>query len=507
MKVQGSKFEVETSNLELRTLNFQPPTNMALLSYSFCMAMLHSLWQAGALLLFYFIIDKALLQKHSPLVKRNFLFVLLATQLSLFIITFLIYLFAGGNDIASNNIASHMPQFLSADAVYSVTPWLFSAYVLILSWKIIRALYTWHCFKQQYKIGLQKPSIELKLFAEQKAHQFGIKRKVKLWFSNTINTPVTFGFLRPVILLPVALMNNISASQAETLILHELAHIRTNDYLLNWFLLSSETIFFFNPFIALACRRIRLEREQFCDITVIAFEYKPALYAEALLQAERIKQMIPGFQLAAVSKKKQLLRRIHFFSKQKDFKQGHRIGIIAPLIGIIFFIAMYSFVIFPSNGNQQTTTASIESIPDIPYSNGDLNTAFANNVSAAIEKSGFVDEVMKRVEKQRPALERQMKKLQPMIRSIQAKAEKFAENITENFAMPVAVQENDATREIVIREETSGSKSASVRVYQLSYQDGKWILQPKMMVTANAILPDSLSGKKDSGVKRLLPPQ
>src|SRR2546423_4325820 len=122
---------------------------MALLSYSFCMAMLHSLWQAGLLLLFYFVIDKALLQKHSPLVKRNFLFVLLATQLSLFIITFFIYFFAGENDIPSNNIVGLMPQLLSANIVHAVTPCLFSAYVCILSWKIARALYTWHCFKQQ----------------------------------------------------------------------------------------------------------------------------------------------------------------------------------------------------------------------------------------------------------------------------------------------------------------------------------------------------------------------
>src|SRR4051812_19257724 len=90
--------------LVLPTIIYQQ-TIMALLSYSFCMAMLHSLWQAGSLLLFYFIIDKALLKNHSPLVKRNFLFVLLATQLSLFIITFLIYFFAAGNDIPSENIA------------------------------------------------------------------------------------------------------------------------------------------------------------------------------------------------------------------------------------------------------------------------------------------------------------------------------------------------------------------------------------------------------------------
>ncbi|MBK6635063.1 MAG: M48 family metalloprotease [Chitinophagaceae bacterium] len=58
-----------------------------------------------------------------------------------------------------------------------------------------------------------------------------------------------FWFFKPVILLPVALVNNISTQQAETLILHELAHIRTNDYLLNWFLLTAETLFFLILFV------------------------------------------------------------------------------------------------------------------------------------------------------------------------------------------------------------------------------------------------------------------
>ena len=479
---------------------------MALLSYSFCMTMLHSLWQAGLLWFFYFMGDKALLQKHSPLVKRNILFVLLFTQLLLFIITFFIFLFAGETDIPTNSIADMTSRFLTANSVYAVAPWLFTAYTFIISWKIIKALYTWHCFRQQYNQGLEKPCIELKLFADQKAHLFGINRKITLWLSNTINTPVTFGTLKPVILLPVALLNNISTIQAETLILHELTHIRTNDYLLNWFLLTIETIFFFNPFVALACKRIRLEREQYCDICVMDFDYKPALYAEALLQAERIKQMIPGLSLAAVSRKKQLLHRIRFFSAQKDFKQKGRMGIVAPLIGLLLVFVVYSLVIFPSKTIHENAVASIMPAGTVQGKSTDLKTVFENNVSAAMEKTGL-NEVIKKVEKQRPVIERQVKKTKPFIQAIQAKAEDPAENIREDIVMPVTVKENDATSEIVIREESSGSKTASVKVYQLAYQDGQWILQPQIMVTANARLTDSLPGKKDKGLKRLLPPQ
>jgi len=54
-----------------------------------------------------------------------------------------------------------------------------------------------------------------------------------------------------------------------------------------------------------------------CDMNVISFEYSPALYAETLLLAERMKRLTPVFQLAAVNRKKHLLQRIRFFTSDK----------------------------------------------------------------------------------------------------------------------------------------------------------------------------------------------
>ncbi len=481
---------------------------MTQLSYSFCMSMLHSLWQAGALLLCYMIVDKVFLQKDSPLVKRNFLFLLLGTQGTLFIITFFIYFFAGGNEAAAISFRNMLPGFLSNENVQLVTPWIFCAYVLIISYKLVKAVYTWYCFKQQYKQGLQRPEIDLKLFTESKAHQFGIKRKVKLWLSSTINTPVTFGFLKPVILLPVALLNNISAQQAETLILHELTHIRANDYLLNWFLLSAETIFFFNPFVALVCKKIRLEREQYCDISVIAFDYAPSLYAETLLQAERVKRLIPNFQLAAVSRKKQLLHRIHFFSTDKNFKQEKRISFIAPLVGLFLLVGSFSFMLLHSGGT--AITYSITTTPPgfYPTSSAEINDAVIANTPLPEIKTPDLNAILAKVEKQRPVIEKQLKKLQPLIRSIEKNAEEFSDEVSKDFVTPIVEKENDAARQVIVKEESSGSRSASIKVYWLRFENGKWVLQPDWMATAMENTGDTLTKRLDSGrVKKLLPPQ
>lgn len=479
---------------------------MTQFSYSFCMAILHSFWQAALLLVLFIAVDKILLRKNSPLAKRNFLFTLVASQLLLLSFTFLIYFTGTQTNSAITEISNAVSGFLGTENIKAAAPWVFSLYIFIIFYKLLKTLYTWYQFKQQYKLGLQKPGIDLKLFTELKAHQFGIKRKVKLWLSNSINTPVTFGFFRPMILLPIALVNNISVQQAETLILHELTHIRTNDYLLNWFLLFADTIFFYNPFVTALCNKIRMEREKNCDISVMAFEYSPALYAETLLQAERIKQLIPNFQLAAVNRKKQLLQRIRFFSTSQNFKQPLRFNIITPLIGLFLLLFLSSAILF-NTGNPVSSVSTASTLPWLPVSNSLVADAeFIKNIIPGDEEMATL---VNEVEKQRPVIEKKIKELEPAIKAVQEPVEDMASLEPEqSFAMPATVQENDESRQVIVKEESSGS--ASVKVYYLGFENGQWVLKPRWSLSAREISTDSVLKKMDSSrdkIKRIIPPQ
>lgn len=484
---------------------------MSSFSYSFSMAMLHSLWQSALLWLLYMAVNRFFLQRNSPLEKRNFLFVLLSTQLALFILSFFIYLSIPGAAAAENSFADITDSFLSQQDIYIITPWLFRVYLTIISYKLIKAIYTWYRFKQQYNRGLHKPHIDLKLFTELKAHHYGIKRKVKLWLSSTINTPVTFGFFKPVILLPLALTNNISLQQAETLILHELTHIRTNDYLLNWFLLVAENIFFFNPFIRSLCKNIRLEREKYCDLSVIAFNYPPVIYAETLLKAERIKQMIPAYQLAAVQQKKQLLQRINFFTSGNQVYRQNRRRLFVPVIALLMLMLFFSAALFRTN--TVFNTASVNSIPliGIPALSAGEDEAFADNIELPVIKSNDLDKLEAAIKKQKPAIEKQLKKMKPLLLTLRQKVEAIAEKAAKDMFIPVALKEpnTDEIKEVMIKEEVSGSKATAVKVYKLKFQNGQWVLVPEWMATAKEVLTETLpsSKKKDSSVKRVLPPQ
>ena len=64
---------------------------------------------------------------------------------------------------------------------------------------------------------------------QQLAEQLEIKRKVQVWVSRYIDTPMIIGFLKPTILIPLASINQLSVKQLEAILLHELAHIKRND--------------------------------------------------------------------------------------------------------------------------------------------------------------------------------------------------------------------------------------------------------------------------------------
>jgi len=267
---------------------------------------------------------------------------------------------------------------------------------------------------------LEKPGIDLKLFTKVKAHHLGIKRKITLWLSNSISTPVTFGFFKPVILLPVTLVNQISAQQAETLILHELSHIKVNDYLLNWFLLAAENIFFFNPFVLAFCKKIKLEREKYCDSNVLAFNYPVMLYAETLLQAERIKQLMPAFQLAAVNSKKQLLHRIQFFTAEDNSGYKKRSNLFAGLISGAVVIAFISALFFNLPVTATKTTEKIV-VNDVAVVSNENEFAKFVNTTIPADVMDKVNKVVAEVQKRQPEIDAQVKKLQPYIQTIQVK--------------------------------------------------------------------------------------
>lgn len=142
------------------------------------------------------------------------------------------------------------------------------------------------------------------------SQRLGINKAVTLAESSRISSPIVIGFLKPFILVPAAMLSNLSPEQIETIMIHELTHIRRHDYLVNLIQSFIETIFFFNPFVWTVSNIIRREREYCCDDAVVENNPNAIAYARALAHLEEVRLTRSGFALSLAENKNQLLNRI-----------------------------------------------------------------------------------------------------------------------------------------------------------------------------------------------------
>lgn len=147
-------------------------------------------------------------------------------------------------------------------------------------------------------------------FIQNAGRQMGLKRALRVAESARINTPMVIGFLKPVILVPVGMMSGLSTEQLETIFLHELAHVKRNDYIVNVLQSLLETIFFFNPFVWMLSKAIRREREYCCDDIVLNYHGGASAYAHALVRLAEARLTSPALALPLGTDKNQLLGRI-----------------------------------------------------------------------------------------------------------------------------------------------------------------------------------------------------
>lgn len=119
------------------------------------------------------------------------------------------------------------------------------------------------------------------------ALRMGLRRPVPLKSLAALAGPLTFGFWRPVILLPAALISGMPVALLEALLAHELAHVRRWDYLVNLLQSVVEALLFFHPVVWFLSTRMRVEREQVAD----------ALAAEALGDPHRLATALHALSL------------------------------------------------------------------------------------------------------------------------------------------------------------------------------------------------------------------
>lgn len=123
---------------------------------------------------------------------------------------------------------------------------------------------------------------------QRQADALGMTFFPTLGYCEQIVVPTVLGILKPMILLPVSLSSGLTPEQIESVLAHELAHLRRYDHVVNLLQRVIESLLFFHPAIWWVSRRIRDEREHCCDDLVIACGAVPLDFATSLLRVAEL---------------------------------------------------------------------------------------------------------------------------------------------------------------------------------------------------------------------------
>ena len=234
------------------------------------------------------------------------------------------------------------------------------AYLSLLIFPTYRLFRNWQFVQKIKKEGLQKANLNYRLFVQKISSQLNIGKKVIVYISELVTSPVTVGYLKPIILIPIAALSNLSTQQVEAILLHELSHIRRYDYLVNFIVSIISTFLYFNPFVKQFIRTIEEERENCCDQLVLQYGYDKVGYASALLTLEKLSTSRHALALGAAGKKYLLSRieKIVGMEQKKGFKRNQFAGLLAALFCIVVFNSI--LIIKDKKENSNNLYASVD---------------------------------------------------------------------------------------------------------------------------------------------------
>jgi beta-lactamase regulating signal transducer with metallopeptidase domain len=255
-------------------------------------ALLHFLWQGVLIALV-----AALLLRISRQAKPQIRYAIACIAL---LLCFMLPLASTWHSISldgQSDIASQIPQTIvnvnvadsrtfSSNALqaslHGQIPWIVIAWSLGCAFFSLRMALglSWIANARRHSLANTDASLQAKL--NLLAIQFELPRRIRLLICNDIDSPVTAGWWKPIVLVPAALATRLTPDLIEALLAHELAHIKRHDYVINLGQSAIEAVLFFHPAVWWLSKQIRIERENIADDMAAEVLGEPRQLAEAL---------------------------------------------------------------------------------------------------------------------------------------------------------------------------------------------------------------------------------
>jgi beta-lactamase regulating signal transducer with metallopeptidase domain/HEAT repeat protein len=184
--------------------------------------------------------------------------------------------------------------------VTATLPWLVGAWAIGVMLLSVRLAGGWWRTRALRTRGIEAAPDACQRMATRLIARMRITRPVAFFVSSRVTAPIVFGHLKPVVLVPAAVLAGLSPSQLDAILAHELAHVRRHDYLVNLLQTVIETVFFYHPAVWWVSRQVRQSREECCDDIAVAACGDRKDYVEALLGLEQMRHAAAPFATAAL---------------------------------------------------------------------------------------------------------------------------------------------------------------------------------------------------------------
>ncbi len=233
---------------------------------------------------------------------------------------------ANGSATISQNLLLWQQRLIKSFDIVSII-WLIG--VFLLSVRLAGGMLVINGIRRQ-QVSLLHAEWELRFHLL--ADKTGVRRSITFLQSQRITVPTVIGVLRPVIIIPAMIISGLPADQLETIIVHELAHIRRHDFLINILQSTMEALFFYHPVVWIISENVRQEREKCCDDFAVRVCGKISLYARALAGLSEMQISSPIPSVAITGNRNNIVHRVERLINNKKMKKNTTERIVAGLV-------------------------------------------------------------------------------------------------------------------------------------------------------------------------------
>ena len=305
---------------------------------------MHSLWQGLLLTILAGTIVSAT-KRSSPSLRYSLLTALLFCFIGATLVTFSWQWQMNGDAMAANwnngptvsaqeivpeyNWWTGFTQFMN-----QYSGWIIPAWAVVVLLKLVRMMVDFYYVNRLRTAYINEPGETWTIRLQQLTRAMGIRKQVVLLESGLVNIPLVAGHFKPVILVPLGILTRLSAAEVEAFLLHELAHIRRHDYLVNLIQRVTSILFFFNPGVLWLSSLISAERENCCDDMAITHTDDKVKFVEALISVKQHALSSPAMAMNFLGQKNLLLHRVQriVYSRNKSLNMAELLFVVCSLV-------------------------------------------------------------------------------------------------------------------------------------------------------------------------------